>query len=48
MSTIGLTYTGDWYNGNYHGRGWIKFPSGVNYDGGWSQGLFHGKGTIIL
>ena len=36
--TSGMTYTGEWKDGNYNGRGTDTYPDGTTHTGEWKDG----------
>ncbi|KAA8984325.1 MULTISPECIES: MORN repeat-containing protein [Gammaproteobacteria] len=42
----GLTYEGEFRNGEFHGEGTAHFPDGRIYEGEWRQGTMHGEGNL--
>lgn len=42
----GSTYSGQWQDGNRHGRGVFCWPNGDRYEGEWVEGAQHGQGTL--
>lgn len=42
----GSTYSGQWQDGNRHGRGVFCWPNGDRYEGEWVNGAQHGQGTL--
>ena len=40
-----IGYVGQFENGQYHGQGQYRHPSGAIYTGGWNRGKRHGSGT---
>jgi hypothetical protein len=41
-------YEGQWENGQFHGRGILKFSNGDQFEGQWENGLQHGEGLRTL
>ena len=43
----GVTYSGQFQNGFFHGTGVMLFPDGSRYEGDFEVGKFHGFGVYI-
>ena len=43
----GTIYDGYFKEGQYHGKGNMKYPDGTKYVGEWKDGMRHGKGTMF-
>jgi len=43
----GSQYTGEYFDGWYHGNGKYLYPNGVIYEGEFIKGEFDGEGTLI-
>lgn len=43
-----FTYTGEYFNGKYHGYGILEYPSGDTYKGEFKEDKAHGKGTFYF
>jgi hypothetical protein len=41
----GMTYDGEWKDGDMHGKGVRTWPDGQTYDGEWKADAKHGKGV---
>jgi len=41
-------YEGQWANGQFHGRGILRFSNGDQFEGPWENGLQHGEGLLTL
>ena len=43
----GITYTGQFENGFFHGSGVLEFPDQSKYEGHFELGKFHGYGVYV-
>jgi hypothetical protein len=48
ISETGNRYTGEFYNGRYHGQGKYTFAAGDEYKGEFQNGAYNGNGTYLF
>jgi len=48
MLSLGLTYTGEWFNDRMNGLGRLKFKDGTAYEGQFVNGHYQGDGKLTF
>ncbi|XP_034019248.1 MORN repeat-containing protein 2 [Thalassophryne amazonica] len=48
ISADGVTYTGQWHEDKFDGRGTLRHPCGAVYEGEFKDNMYHGTGTYTF